>query len=156
MKVTLDLSGQYDVINQRELREALAEDARARAVLPSVKNVDVFWNLGMTGGLTSFTTPPGMVAAGWSWAVMAAGFELSAAGQVRIYKQAVPAAVTGAGRFITQVTGSTIDVAATFAKGQVMLRAGDQLGFFAFSASINSVFLSTIQCPAERIGELLL
>jgi hypothetical protein len=154
---TIDFGQKVDLLNKNELREALAEDARIRAAVKGVKPVDKFFNLGQIGAAqTVFSTPAGMVSSGYIWAVMNVGWELSAAGVARIYKGIPSAYAAGVGRFVSQ-GASTTTSNVSFSKGQLMLRSEDQLTVEQVAAvNILSVFISAIEIPAERVGELLL
>jgi hypothetical protein len=155
--VKLDFGERIDVLNQRELRDALREDAELRRAVSGVKPVERWFGLAQIGAAqTVFSTPPGMVAAGYMWAVMNVGWELSAAGVARIYKGVPSFYAAGFGRFVTQ-GASTTTSNAQFSKGQLMLRAEDQLTVEQVAAvNILSVYITAIEIPAERVGELLL
>jgi hypothetical protein len=157
MLMTLELGSTVDLLNHGELRDALREDAELRAAVVGVKPMDKFFGLNVIGAaVQAFSTPPGMVAAGYMWAVMNCGIELSAAGVTRIYKGVPGQFAAGFGRFVTQ-TASTATNSASFSKGQLMVRTEDQLTFQVPGAgNILSVFISAIEIPAERVGELLL
>lgn len=158
---TLDLGRPVDMLTKSELEEALAADAQLRAVVAGVKSVDVFFNTNQIGaGQTIFTTPPGMVASGYVWSVMNMGMELSASSTVRVYKGIPPSgtgAPNGLGRMVDVMT-NFITPNAQLSKGQLILRAGDQLTFFPPTGPPNilSLFITAIEIPAERIGELLI
>lgn len=160
MLVTLDFGSQVDLLNKRELQDALREDAALRSVLTGIKGAEAFYplsviNPGAAVGLAVFTTPASMVGSGYTWAIMNVGFELSVAAQVRIWRQGFSGTTNGANRFVTQ-TGSTVTGNASFSKGQCTVRGGELLTFQALGAAlILSVFISAIEAPAERFGEVL-
>lgn len=161
-KFVLELGSKVDLLTKEEVSEALAEDAAIRAAITGVKTVDQFWNLGGIGapGSNNFATPVNMVASGLVWAVLNIGFELSAAAVVRVYKGtatwATPGTPIGAGRLVG-TAASLITPSVQFAKGQCMLRGGDQLSFVVPGAPLLlSAFLTATEIPAERVGELLL
>lgn len=162
---TLDLGRPVDMLTKSELEEALAADAQLRAVVAGVKTVETLFNINQIGASQFlFTTPPGMVAPGYIWSVMNIGLELAASSQVRVYK-GIPAlsgspaiTPTGTGRVVDTMT-SFVTPSSQFSKGQLILRGGDQLTFVSTtpaSAFILSVFMVSIEIPAERIGELLI
>lgn len=158
---TLDLGRQVDMLTKSELEEALAADAQLRAVIAGVKSTSVFYNSQQTASATIFTTPPQMgPAAGRVWSVMNIGLELQASVQVRVYKGVVPPAQfspTGFGRVVGFMTAAFTPFL-TYSKGQLILNTGDQLSFVTPSTGtpILSMYLTAIEIPAERIGELLI
>jgi hypothetical protein len=155
----IDFGETVDLLNKSELRDALREDAALRRAVSGVKSMDFFYNAAAIGANVNTYTIPAAPAGGYMWAVMNIGFELSAAGVTRLYKEggAVPSATPiGGGRFVGQ-TASTIANSLTFSKGQLILRNGEHLIAFAPGAGfVLSVFMTVIEIPAERIGELLL
>jgi hypothetical protein len=161
MLTTLDIGSKIDILNQHEMREVMRDaqraDAELRAALVGVKPMDKFYGVNVIGAaVQAFTTPNSMVAAGYMWAVMNMGFELSAAGVTRVYKGSPPQFALGSGRFVGQ-TASTATNSLTFSKGQLMLRTEDVLTIQVPGAgNLLSVFISAIEVPAERVGELLL
>jgi hypothetical protein len=154
----VDFGESLDVLTKDELAAALSEDAAIRRAVTGVKSLDFNYNSSQTGSLATYTIPA-TPAGGFVWAVMNVGFELSAAGVTRLYKEggSSPASTpVGTGRFVGQ-TGSTIANSLTFSKGQLMLRAGEHLvAFVPGSGVVLSVFMTVIEVPAERVGELLL
>ena len=160
--VTLDFGQQVDILNKRELQDALREDAMLRRAITGVKIEEFFSNqgLGPNSTVPYFITPPNMVGAGLMWAVMNAGLELTSNVVSRVYKMVppgpTPTVTTGAGRCV-QVAGSSATPNFAFSKGQLTLRAGEQLTFMASGAgNISSVFIAAISIPAERFAELLI
>ena len=157
--VTLDFGSKVDMLNKDELREALIEDARERAKITGVKQFRMWLNGGTVGmGGLNFTTtgnPPQGPAQGYIWMVMNLGIELSAAAALKIYLNSGLAAA-GSNRLIASVgTGSAVPTF-PFSKGQFPLFAGDTVTFVVGSNAIESIFMTGIEIPAERIGELLL
>lgn len=162
MKFTLDFGQTWDLLTPGEMQSILAEqDTANRAIYAGVKTVEQFFNINQIGAAqTIYSTPAGMVPSGFVWAIMNIGMELSAASSVRVYKgipQSGTAAPTGLGR-VAGVLTNFVTPNGQFSKGQLMLRAGDQLTFFPPTGPPNilSVFIVAIEVPAERIGELLL
>jgi hypothetical protein len=155
----LDFGESLDLLTKDELAAALHEDAALRRAIVGVKTVEFFNNAGQIGASVNTYTFPPSPASGYVWAVMNLGFELSAAGVTRVYKAGggVPLSTPiGGNRFAGQ-TASTIANSLTFSKGQLMLRSGDQLVFLVPGAGfLLSAFMSAIEVPAERIGELLI
>lgn len=168
MLATLHVGGQIETTTPAELHKALTDqDARLRADLSGVKQAEFFINSGTAGmGTQLFTTsgqPPQSPTQGYVWAIMALGFELALSSQVRIYK-GQPASMTaasfvptGAGRLVT-TCASFITPSAQFSKGQLTLKAADQMTFVGVTAGANflSVWCSYIEVPAEQQGKLWL
>ena len=163
-KVKLDFGATIDILNHGELREALNEDRALRRVLTGVKSAEYFAPTSVIGAATTFfTTPAAMVGAGLMWAVMNVGAELSTAQTFRLYKGIPPGPaggvpVTGTGMARAAGTSASGQVPnLTFSKGQLTLRAGEQLTLIAAgAANVLSVFITAISVPAERFGELLI
>src|SRR5580693_4209665 len=155
----LDFGETVDLLDKSELRDALREDAALRRAVSGVKSMDYFYNASQIGANVNTYTIPASPAGGYMWAVMNIGFELSAAGVTRLYKEGagVPLSTPiGGSRFVGQ-TASTIANSLSFSKGQLMLRNGEHLiGLAPGAGFILSVFMTVIELPAERIGELLL
>lgn len=167
----------FETLTKPELAEALeAESDRQIAVsLRGVKPQEIFLNLAQIQQLGGAS--PGSAASvnvlalpgtagftpgnGFVWAVMTVGVELTGASNIRIYKGAPPGLTstpTGIGRLLFANTGTPTAAAANFSKGQAMLRSGEQLTILTVTNTqfFLSVYISAIQCPAERVGELLL
>lgn len=167
----------FETLTKPELSEALAAefDRQTAVTVRGIKNGEMFLNLAQiqqlglaapgsapsvnvlsTPGTAGFTPGNGFV-----WAVMNIAWEVSAASNVRIYKGAPPGlsnTPTGIARPVFANTGTPQVANSTFSKGQLMMRSGDQLTFVTVTntAFFLSMFVSYIQCPAERVGELLL
>lgn len=159
----VDLGTPVDLLTKQEVADALAEDARLRAIVAGVKQGELFLNSGTVNmGANTFTSTgsvPQAPAAGYLWAVMNIGIELSAASNVRLYKGTVqPATPTGGGRVVAAISGSVAVNNNQFAKGQFTLKSGDVWSLLAVTpaANILSVFMAYIEVPAERQGELWL
>jgi hypothetical protein len=147
------LRAQYEMTREEKLR--------------GVKDGDCNINVGVIGASQLVYSTPGTSpygpAAGFVWAVMNIGIEVAANGNVRLYKQ-VPAlgtgsAPTGSGRYIGLIgtPGSSGIVAnLTMPKGMCTLKNGDQLTLVSPTAGafLLSIFISYIQVPAEKRGEL--
>lgn len=171
-KVVLDFGTTVDMLNKDELQEALAEDARLRALVTGVKPFEVFLNSAQITALTPpgatanvITTSGGMFqapASGYVWAVMLTGWEVSGAGtNVRLYKGSwanASATANGTGRLVASNTGTPNAASFLFSKGQLMMKAGDQLTFVCVTAAqtLLGIYYAGIEIPAERVGELLL
>lgn len=156
-KVVLDFGTEIDMLSKGELQEALAEDARLRSIVAGVKSAEFWANAGVIGAAqATYTTPVNMIGNGYVWAIMAAGCEPSAAGGVKVIKQNYSGSVNGFNRVVGQLNNVASVSYASWSKGQLMLRAGDVLTFAPASGNVLSVWLSAIEIPAERIGELLL
>ena len=159
MLTTLDFGTSVDLLNKQELEEALAEDARLRAIVAGVKPVEVFINLGTIGAnATIFSTtgtPPQAPTSGYIWAIMSLGAELSAGAVFNVYKGTPAAVATGGGKPVFRGASANVQVG-NFAKGQIWLRPNDQLTFIPGSGNILSVYFVAIEVPAERVGELLI
>jgi hypothetical protein len=156
--VTLDFGSKMDMLNKQELAEALAEDARLRAVVAGVKPTEIFIGPGIIGTpATIFSTtgtPPQAPTNGYIWAVMAIGCDLSTGASLTVYK-GTPAAVQLGAKLVAR-GGSANAQAFNFSKGQLWLRPGDQLTFIPGAGNLLSVYLNAIEVPAERAGELLI
>lgn len=157
----LDFGEKFETLTQAELRAELETDRAIREALTGVKNVEQFYPLsviapGSTTGPSTYTTPAGMVPAGYKWAVMSIGAELAAAQGVRVYKGVPPTgAPQGGGRFVGQM-GSAVTPGITFSKGQFTMAGGDVMTFNVLSSgNLLSLFIAAIEIPAERFGELL-
>jgi hypothetical protein len=146
-------------------RALLDQDARNRATIAGIKHHEFWVNAGKINGVNPYTldgsnTP----ASGWSWLVMLIGCEQSVSANTRVYKQTpqlgAANAPIGFGRFVGLVgTAGSSGVVGNLqmAKGQCILNGGgDTLTFVAQTGTVLSIYLSAIQCPTERIGELLL
>ena len=159
--LTLDFGQQVDILNKRELEDALRQDAALRSVIMGVKYEEAFYNVGVIGASAGFfATPVNMVAAGLMWAVMNIGLELSASQASRIYKGAFPVGTTptvGAGQLrMSSNAGASTTPNFPYSKGQLSLRHGEQLTIIpSGSANILTVFITAISIPSERFGELL-
>lgn len=164
MLTTLDFGQQVDLLNKQELADALADDARLRSIVAGVKQGEMWINSGAPGMGTTFYTSTGAVpqcpAAGYLWAVMNLGVELSAASNLRLYKSANPQTSTqvGNGRGIATTTASQGLQNFPFSKGQFTLKTGDVFTLVPVTGAINilSIFMAYIEIPAERQGELWL
>lgn len=158
MRQTLDFGKQIDMLTKGEFEDALAEDAKIRAIITGVKPVEVFIPTSIIGpGVAVYSTsgnPPVAPASGYIWAVMAVGLDLSAGSALNVYK-GTPSAVGQGGRAVIHNASTNVQLA-TFSKGQLWIRPGDQLTFIVAAASILSVFMNVIEIPAERVGELLI
>jgi hypothetical protein len=161
----LHAGGRIDTVTPRELHhELLAQDARLKADLSGVKWGEIFVPSGQIAGAQTYTTSlasqvPG---AGFIWAIMGVGLELSASSQVRVYKRAPvfagPGTITpsGNGRLVTTLA-SFVTPSSQFSKGQLTLRQGEQLTLVMVTAgSILSVYVAYIEVPAEQQGKLWL
>jgi hypothetical protein len=161
VKFLLDFGQTVDLLSPHEMSDLLLDqDTRNRASYAGVKVVNQFYNLGQTGGASQvFTTPANLPASGRVWSVMNVGLELAVASAVRIFKGVVPgAAPIGNARVVGFIPAANIVQAGQFSKGQIILNTSDQLTFYApvNLAFILSVYLTAIELPAEKIGELLL
>lgn len=168
MLATLHVGGQIETTTPAELHKALTDqDARLRADVSGVKQAEFFVNSGAPGmGAVVYTStgqPPQSPTQGFIWAIMAMGFELALASQVRVYKGA-PAGIAvgaltpiGSGRLVT-TCANFITPSAQFSKGQFTLKAGDQFTLVTPTASANilSIWCSYIEVPAEQQGKLWL
>lgn len=167
----------FETLTQPELAAALeAEADRQTAVtVRGVKPGEIFLNLAQIQQLglaqpgsapsVNVLSLPGTAGYtpgnGFVWALMNVAWETSAASNVRLYKGAPPGisnTPAGIGRPVYANTGTPQMANTTFSKGQLMMRSGEQLTFVTVTptAFFLSVFVSYIQCPAERVGELLL
>lgn len=154
---TLDFGTQVDLLNDGELREALAEDRRLRAEIRGIRNPEFFVPTGTIGaGNTTYTTPVSMVSGGEMWAVMNIGCEQASSAAFRVYKGVPPGVASGFGRFFGQAPNASTTPQLTYSKGQFPLRAGDQLTIISASTALLSVLIVAIAVPAERYGELLI
>lgn len=163
--ITLTPGVQADMLTAAEVRDTLAADRALANMLTGVRTVETFYSAQQTGSGVVFTTPSGFgPSAGHVWAVMNIGVEVSSNNGIRLYKQTWPGAGStpaGAGRLVTVFPAQGTGVLVTngqFAKGQLMIRQGDQLTILSANGvvTILSVFIVSIECPAERQGELLL
>lgn len=168
MLQVIDFGAKVDMLTKDELAEALAEDARLRAVVTGVKAGELWLNTSSLQGQGTVVATlgggsPQAPAQGFVWAVMNIGLELATSSQVRVYK-GVPShyavgavAPDGSGRLVTTMQ-SFITPSAQFSKGQLTMKAADYLTLVAVTGGSNilSVFLSYIEVPAERQGELWL
>jgi hypothetical protein len=164
--VTITAGASYEVVTPHEMRQALLDqDARNRATIAGIKHHEVWVNAGKIGAANPYTLDgSNSPAAGWSWLVMLIGCEQSASANTRVYKQtpqlAAANAPIGFGRFVGLVgTAGSAGVVNNLqmSKGQCVLNGGgDTLTFVAQSGTVLSIYMSVIQCPTERIGELLL
>jgi hypothetical protein len=156
--MTLDFGQTWDILTKHELSEALSEDARLRAIVAGVKPVEMWIGTGQIGAVapifSTTGTPPQAPTNGYIWAVMSLGLEQAPAAVLNVYKGA-PAVVGTGGKPIAR-GGSANVQAFNFSKGQLWLRPGDQLTFIPGSGNILSLFLTAIEVPAERVGELLI
>lgn len=154
----LDLGRPVDVLTKDELAEALAEDARLRSTLAGVKPQEVFIPSGLipavAGPFTTSGAVPQCPANGYIWAVMQIGCDLSASAALNIYK--ATAATIGQGGKPVVHNGAAGVQTASFAKGQLWLRPGEQLTFSPATGFLLSAFIVAIEVPAERVGELLI
>lgn len=174
---TFQPGARFETLTKPELSDALAAEfnRQTEVTLRGVKPQEIFLNLsqiqqlggaqpGSAASVNVLTLPgtagftPGN---GFVWAVMTAGVELTGASNIRIYKGAPPGLTstpTGIGRLVFANTGTPTAAAANFSKGQVMMRSGEQLSFVTVTPAqfFLSVYIAAIQCPAERVGELLL
>ena len=157
-KVILDFGTEVDMLNKTELQEALAEDARVRALITGVKQFRLWLNGGTPGmNAASFTmsgTPPQGPAQGFIWMVMNVGAELSASGALRMFLNSGSNAA-GGNRLVGATGSGSAFPTISFSKGQCPWFAGDSFTFTT-GALINDLFITGIEIPAERIGELLL
>ena len=156
-KIVLDFGTEVDMLNKTELQEALAEDARLRALTAGVKQFRMFINSAQLG-VTSFSlsgNPPQGPASGFTWMIMNIGAELSAAAGLRVYLSS-GANAAGGNRLVAASGTGSANVAFQFSKGQFPVYAGEALTFVVGSNLIQSIFMTGIEIPAERIGELLL
>jgi len=171
------LGESFETLTKPEMAAVLAAEADRQMMvqLRGVKDGDIFLNLmqiqqvanqantqtASVNVLSLPGVPPYSPTAGFVWAVMTVGWELSAASNVRIYKGAPPGlsnTLAGIGRLMFGNTGTPSAAAQQFSKGQAMMKSGDQLTFVTVTpaAFFLSLYVAYIQCPAERVGELLL
>jgi hypothetical protein len=157
-KVTLDFGQTWDILTKHELSEALAEDARLRAIVAGVKPVEMFLGTGILGAAaTIFSTSGGSPQApanGYLWAVMQIAVDLSASAALNVYK-GTPAAAAAGSRPVMHNGNANVQIG-SFSKGQVWMRPGDQFTFIPASGNLLSIFMTAIEVPAERVGELLI
>jgi hypothetical protein len=166
-RFAIQAGGHFDTVTPHELDHALRDqDVRLRADLSGVKWGELFINSAVIGsGVQLFTSSGAMSqtpGAGFLWAVMSVGLELSVASQVRLYKGS-PAfsgpgttAPVGNGRLVTTMS-NFITPSAQLSKGQFTLKANDQFTLFMVTAgSILSVYLAYIEVPIEQQGKLWL
>jgi hypothetical protein len=166
-RFALQMGGHIDTTTPAELDRALRDqDVRLRADVGGVKWGELFLSSGIIGaGVQLFTSSGGMPqtpGAGFLWAVMNVGVELSVASQVRLYKGAPPfsgpgtTAPVGNGRLVTTMA-NFITPSAQFSKGQFTLKAQDQFTLFMVTAgSILSIYVCYIEVPIEQQGKLWL
>jgi hypothetical protein len=167
------LGNAFETLTKPELSDALAAqyDLETRTLLRGVKPFDLFLNLNQinalvpAGGTANVITLSGGMSqsppSGFVWAVMNVGYEASGSTNLRIYKGAWPGAsstLSGQGRLVAANTGTPQAGNLQFSKGQFMLKSGDAPSFLTVTPAMTllSLFISGIECPAERVGELLL
>lgn len=165
MLATLHVGGTIETTTPAELHKALTDqDARLRADVSGVKQGEIFIPSGVIAGAQTFTNANGQYApaAGFVWAVMNIGLELSVSSQVRLYKGqpafAGPGTITpsGNGRVIDTLS-SFVTPSGQFSKGQFTLKGGDQwTAVMVTAGSILSIYLAYIEVPIEQQGKLWL
>ena len=164
-KFALSVGSHIETTTPGELDRALRDqDIRLRADVSGVKWGELFIPSGVIAGAQSFTNAPSQYSpsAGYLWAVMDVGLELSLSSQVRIYKGVPPfagpgsIAPSGNGRVVATLS-SFVTPSGQFSKGQFTLKAGDQFTLVMTTAgSILSVYMSYIEVPIEQQGKLWL
>jgi hypothetical protein len=158
-----------ETLTRPEARQLLRSEYEItrREKLLGVKEGDCWINAGTIGAsalvYSTAGASPQCPANGFVWAVMNIGIEVAASGNVRLYK-GVPAlgaanAPIGGGRYVAllgQPGNSGVVTNTTFAKGVLTLKNGDQLTFVSQTAGafLLSIFMSYIEVPAEKRGEL--
>ena len=167
----LHAGGHIETTTPKELHHALLDqDARLMADVAGVKWGEVFLNSAMIAPQLApsgqvFTSSGNMSqtpGAGYLWAVMNVGLELSVASQIRLYKGS-PAFIgpgtftpAGNGRLITTFA-NFVTPSGQFSKGQFTLKAGDQFTAVMVTAgTILGVYWTYIEVPIEQQGKLWL
>jgi hypothetical protein len=161
--------GSIETLTRPEAQQLLRAEYEVTRIekLRGVKEGDCWINAGTIGASTlvysTSGASPQCPANGFVWAVTNIGLEVAANGNVRLYK-GVPALGTasaplGGGRYVTLIgTAGSSGVVANqfFSKGQLTLKNGDQLTFASPTAGafLLSIFISYIEVPAEKRGEL--
>jgi len=165
-RFALSVGSHIETTTPAELERALRDqDTRLRADVSGVKWGEGFIQSGSIPAAQQFFSPPAgqnTPAAGYLWAVMEIGLELSASSQVRLYKGspnfAGPGTVapSGNGRLIATMA-SFVTPSAQFSKGQFTLKADDQWTVIMVTAgTILSIYYSYIEVPIEQQGKLWL
>lgn len=153
-KFILDFGREVDILTKGELDQSLA-DAQQRAIVAGVKAARFWANSGTIGAAqVSYSTPP-LVASGYVWAIMNIGVEMSASANCLVYLMG-GANAAGGNRFVGIMPTGGSSRSLAYSKGQLMLNTGEFLTIAPASGNILSVFISAIEVPAERAGELLL